>query len=123
MSESTLTGYVDNTVHKTLAEAQASCAKKANCRGITQESSSVFRKNTGDKPSYSATRTVYFRGGPVVGEVSYDITYGSYAWTVKAPFQLTGSAAKKTYKSQAKALTVSRRQTLSFLVKLVQFMI
>ena len=52
---------------------------------------------------------VYYKGGVSLKQVAYGMTYGDYAWTVKKPYILKGSASKTTYTTKKKALTVSLR--------------
>ena len=56
---------------------------------------------------------VYYKGGVSLKQVAYGMTYGDYAWTVKKPYILKGSASKTTYTTKKKALTVSLRKQWS----------
>ena len=90
INDAKLTGYVDKVQYRTLAQAQAACSQKPNCRGITL-TGGVYRLNTIDYIEYSASSTVYMRGGPVADEVSYEVSYRDHVWTVESPFQIEGS--------------------------------
>lgn len=104
---------MDKVQYTTLAQAQSVCSEKPTCRGITL-TGGVYRLNTVDYVEYSASSTVYLRGGPVADEVTYEVSYRNHVWTVESPFQIEGSLADgRRYRKYSQALKVSGHFSVS----------
>lgn len=103
-----LTGFADNKKYQELAPAQAACAKNKKCRGLTLDNK-IYRLNTVDYLEYSASGTVYIRGGPVADEVTYEVSYKDHVWTVESPVQIEGYLADgRRYRKYTEALKVRK---------------
>ena len=57
-----LSGDASTTTHKTLGAAMKACLANSKCNGVTKESATSYKENTGSSPSTSSGKIAYIKG-------------------------------------------------------------
>lgn len=105
-----LPGYADGTNYKTRDAAMTACLTNSKCNGVTKETNSKYRLNTGLISVTENSMTAYVKGGPKIDVQEFRLTYTGYTWTYKRPFTLNGLFGS-TFKTRNAALDSCSVQT------------
>ena len=94
-------GWLSATVYKNQQLALKACSANPNCSGVTKLEKGKFKLNSGKTVKKGASYTLYQKEG--LTSTKFNVFYGGFVWVAHSPYQLTGKADGKTYKSRSAA--------------------
>ena len=98
-----LTGSADSTTYKTKATALKACTTNSKCLGVTKQSSTSYKLNTGSTAEAHKSYTIYVKGGKSV------VSSGK-SWSTSSGYTLGGTGATE-YTSASSAFKACTKAT------------